>query len=82
MDARIRFLPPGVAFQDHLEGLQTARPAGERDGRHPGVGNGLEMDSRIPGGRGVNHVIEGHPVEPREGEQEFQVGPPLARFEA
>ena len=46
------------------------------------MGDGLEVDPGIPGGRGADQIIEGNTVHPREGQQDFEVWPALAGFKA
>ena len=46
------------------------------------MGDGAQMNSRIPGRRGADQIIEGNTVQPREGQQDFEIWPALARFQA
>lgn len=80
VDLRVGFLHrPGG--NDVLVGLDAAGLAGKRnDGRAIGS-DGPQVDAGVPRSRGADQLVEGYLVGLGERKQEFQVGPPLARFE-
>jgi hypothetical protein len=82
MNTRIGIGPTVITRQHHLEGLQSAWSAGERNSRHAAVGDGPQMNSRIPGRRCADKIIEGNSVQPRKWEQDFEIWPALAGFKA
>ena len=82
VNAGVGLCPAGITGEHHLEGLQSTWPSREGNSRHASMGNGPEMNSRIPGGRGADQIIEGDTVQPREGQQDFEVWPALAGFKA
>lgn len=78
---RIGLGAAGITSEHHLEGLQTTRAARERNSRHAAMGDGPQVNSRIPGGRGADQIIKGNTVQPCQGQQDVEVRPALAGFQ-
>ncbi|GAA5198138.1 hypothetical protein GCM10023346_34610 [Arthrobacter gyeryongensis] len=81
MNTRIGLGPTGITGEHHLEGLQTTWAAREGNSRHAAMGDGPQVNPRIPGGRGADQIIKRNAVQPCQGQQDFQVWPALAGFQ-
>jgi thioredoxin reductase len=67
---------------EHLVGLNTPRPPGERDQRAAVALHRLGPDARIAGRRRSDQLVERHLVSAGQGQQQFECRPAPTGFEA